>query len=604
MYTDFSTGDHAPSGVAMTPALRWGSHLGHFFDTPDDIEKVLVPYFRAGLENNERCLWVAGAPFGAEQARRAMRLAMPGFDARERSGQIEIVDGEAFYEANASLAPEELVAGLLKREEDAVASGFKGLRTNGNCSWVGHGEWDAFGRYETIVDQSVRGRRMICMCSYHAERLEARQMIDVVSRHDLMLHRNDAKVLAADAAGPDAALAVDATTQRHDFQDDLDAVGAIAAVPILLKIICQVTGLGFSAVARVTRERWVCLAVHDEIAFGLLPGGELAVETTLCHEIWQSHDAIVINHVAEDAIYRLHHTPATYGFQSYISVPIVLQDGRFYGTLCAIDPNPAELRTPEITGMFRAFADLLAFHLDAGSRLASAEASLLDARAAAKLHDQFVAVLGHDLRNPIAAISAGVRLLGKQPSPEKADAIVGGIGKSAERMSTLVDDIIDLARGQLGVELALRRSRDGLAPALRHVIEEIRLAHPGRAIEAELDICRPVEADAAHLARLLSNLVSNALKYGAADTAIRISAVTGEQFVLTVSNEGEPIRPAIRERLFAPFTRGDVRPEQQGLGLGLYIVSEIARAHGGTVEVRSDKTETCFTFRMALGSPD
>src|SRR6478735_4230813 len=114
-----------------------------------------------------------------------------------------------------------------------------------------------------------------------------------------------------------------------EFQADIDAVQAIDAVPKILNIVCRKTGMGFSAVARVTENRWICCASQDEIGFGLTAGGELEVETTICHEIGQSREAVVIDHVAQDTTFCGHHTPAKYGFQSYISVPIILADGSF-----------------------------------------------------------------------------------------------------------------------------------------------------------------------------------------------------------------------------------------------------------------------------------
>jgi GAF domain-containing protein len=120
----------------------------------------------------------------------------------------------------------------------------------------------------------------------------------------------------------------------------------------------------FAAVARVTEDRWVACSVLDNIDFGLTEGGELRVETTICHEVRQCREAI-INHVSEDEPWREHPTPAMYGFQSYISMPIILADGSFFGTLCAIDPRPARLNTAEIIGMFRLFAELIAKNLDA-----------------------------------------------------------------------------------------------------------------------------------------------------------------------------------------------------------------------------------------------
>ena len=196
-----------------------------------------------------------------------------------------------------------------------------------------------------------------------------------------------------------------------DLNADIAAVQGIAAVPRILEVVCRSTGMGFAAVARVTEQRWICCAVRDEIAFGLAPGGELQVETTICHEIRQSGEAVVIDSVADDLVFCGHHTPAQYGFQSYISMPIILADGSFFGTLCAIDPRPARLNTPQTIGMFRLFAELIATHLDAARRVAVSEARLLGERETSELREQFIAVLGHDLRNPLASISAGTNLL-------------------------------------------------------------------------------------------------------------------------------------------------------------------------------------------------
>lgn len=116
--------------------------------------------------------------------------------------------------------------------------------------------------------------------------------------------------------------------------------------PALLEVleqVCGLTGMGFAAVARVTEERWIACQVLDRIGFGLKPGDELAVATTICDDIRRSGCHVIIDHVREDQDWRTHPTPILYGFQSYASLPIRLADGSFYGTLCAIDPEPALL---------------------------------------------------------------------------------------------------------------------------------------------------------------------------------------------------------------------------------------------------------------------
>jgi signal transduction histidine kinase len=379
-------------------------------------------------------------------------------------------------------------------------------------------------------------------------------------------------------------------------------IGRIDAISTMLEVICRTTGMGFAAVARVTEDRWIACSVRDEIEFGLLPGGELKLETTICDEIRCSGQPVIIDDVAADAAFRDHHTPAMYGFQSYISMPIVLPDGTFFGTLCALDPRPARLNRPEITGMFKLFADLVAFHLDAQRRLAESEAVLLDTRENSELREQFIAVLGHDLRNPLASIGAGTRMLRRTPLNEEAQSILTLIGNSVERMAGLIDNVLDFARGRLGGGLTLQRdAAEPLQPILEQVIAELRAARPDRIIEASFDIADPVHCDRVRVGQLLSNLVANALAYGIADQPIKVRAsVDGKIFELSVTNSGDPIAPATMEQLFQPFFRASTRRSQLGLGLGLYIASEIARAHKGTLAVASTAQETCFTFRMPL----
>jgi signal transduction histidine kinase len=383
-----------------------------------------------------------------------------------------------------------------------------------------------------------------------------------------------------------------------EFQSDIARIGRIAAVPTILEVVCRTTGMGFAAVARVTEDRWVACSVLDEINFGLKPGGELRVETTICHEIRECREAVIIDDVAEDEAWRDHATPAMYGFRSYISMPIILADGAFFGTLCAIDPRPARVRTPETIGMFKLFAELIASHLNADRKLAATETDLQSERTASELREQFIAVLGHDLRNPVSAIASGTSLLQKMPLDKKAMDIVGMMRDSAFRMSVLINDVLDFARGRLGGGLPITRNAgEPLEPVLREVIAELAVSN--RSIEAEIALLEPVNCDRARIGQLLSNLLGNALTHGSSNCLVRVRAISdGKGFELSVSNAGVPIRPASLERLFQPFYRGTDGPDRQGLGLGLYIAHEIAIAHGGTLKVSSSEEETRFTFRM------
>jgi sigma-B regulation protein RsbU (phosphoserine phosphatase) len=233
------------------------------------------------------------------------------------------------------------------------------------------------------------------------------------------------------------------------------------------------------------------------------------------------------------------------------------------------------------------------------------EASLRAERETAELREQFIAVLGHDLRNPLASLSAGARMMLKVKSPEEAVKFEAMMQNSVARMAKMIDSVMDFARGRMGGGLTLgERAFQDLQPVLDQVVAELASAHPERAIEAYFELGTPVYCDASRIAQLFSNLLGNAIAHGAPDAPIRVEGqMRNQRFELSVANDGQPIPEKAMERLFRPFYRGEVRPSQQGLGLGLYIAAEIAKAHGGTLEVTSTHQETRFTFRMPVEQP-
>ncbi|TCU54619.1 phospho-acceptor domain-containing protein [Novosphingobium sp. PhB57] len=391
---------------------------------------------------------------------------------------------------------------------------------------------------------------------------------------------------------------------NRDFAQDIELIEGIKSVPTILDVVCQTTGMGFCAVARVTEERWVTCSVKDDIGFGLKPGDELKIETTICHEIREHREVVVIDDVSKDPVYFNHHTPKHYGLQSYISMPIILADGTFFGTLCAISPKPATVKKPHIVSMFKLFADMIAHQIELNRTLKASASALLNEQETSALREQFIAVLGHDLRNPLAGISAGMNLLSGETLSDRGTSILGMMNHSVSRMAGLIDNVMDFARGRLGGGLTLSRTLARLTPVLQQVIDELVSGHPDRVIEADLNLPEVVNCDPVRVGQLLSNLVGNALTHGAPDFPVRVNAdVAGALVELKVSNAGEPIPEAARAKLFAPFSRGEVRPSLQGLGLGLYIASQIAKAHGGSLSVASNEVETTFSFQMPLEQP-
>lgn len=384
---------------------------------------------------------------------------------------------------------------------------------------------------------------------------------------------------------------------------DVAAIGQIQAVPMLLQVLCNTTGMGFAAIARVTDKTWTACAVKDDIAFGLKPGGQLQLETTLCLESRTACLPIVIDQASLDPVYRDHHTPRIYQIESYVSVPILLANGEYFGNLCAIDRAPAKVSDPKTVAMFESFAKLIALLLDQERTRQTDQIALQDAQAAGELREEFIAVLGHDLRSPLQAILLSGVLVERRAQDPTLAAVGTRIRSSAQRMSALIDDVLDFARARLGSGIGIEvKTVADLQRAVTGVIEELRAAHAERSISADIAIGRPVACDLRRVQQLISNLVNNAVTYGAPDTTVRIAARdVGDQLVIEVWNAGTPIPAGSIEKIFQPFWRESTSRDRQGLGLGLHICSQIVRAHGGTLSVQSTAEDgTRFTAQLPL----
>jgi len=291
------------------------------------------------------------------------------------------------------------------------------------------------------------------------------------------------------------------------------------------------------------------------------------------------------------------------GFFNEFAIEMVTAAGEPMQMIC----NALEGRDADGKPLFTRFALLKAtdrrrYEQELLAAREAARISLANERETSELREQFIAVLGHDLRNPLASISAGARILGRDAKTEREHQVAAMLQTTVMRMAGLIDNVLDFARGRLGGGITLDRdARKPLEPVLHQVIDELRLSSPGRQIEAEYAIDSPVDCDRTRIGQLVSNLVGNALSHGATNQPVRVRAETRDGlFKLSVANAGDPIPEAAMEKLFEPFFRGEVRASRQGLGLGLHIASQIAQAHEGVLTVTSTPEETRFTFEMPL----
>jgi signal transduction histidine kinase len=178
-----------PSGLSVVGSLPWGAHFCQFYEEQADLVDSLVPFFKAGLDSHEKCLWVTSEPLPARDARTALRNAVPDLAERERRNQIEIINHHDWYKATGKTDPDSTLRGWVEREERARADGFAGLRLTGNTYWVERSDWNGFVDYEARVSKTFKDRHIIGLCSYCLGRCQPHDILDVVANHQFALTR-------------------------------------------------------------------------------------------------------------------------------------------------------------------------------------------------------------------------------------------------------------------------------------------------------------------------------------------------------------------------------------------------------------------------------
>lgn len=390
-----------------------------------------------------------------------------------------------------------------------------------------------------------------------------------------------------------------------DYQGALGPLAQMEGLSVILRLAKEVTGLRFAAVAKVTDSQWIAVAVADSAHLDIRPGDERPVASTLCNEVRLRRRSLVygegmqkLQYAGYAALIRLEQR----GLHSHISVPIITADGRFVGTLCGIDPLPVVVEKINVVETLELFARLIANHLDLHARLENSEFALGDSMETGRLREEFVAVLGHDLRTPISAIRLSADLLESRVADPRSKTLVGAIRTSALRMAALIDDVLDFARCRLGSHFAVNLKRvDDLFTALEPVVAEIRAAHPNADITYRHAAPQALLCDFGRVSQMVSNLLSNAVSHGAPGGPIVIEGrVENHDLLLSFANLGEAIPAEQMELLFKPFTRAEGENKSEGLGLGLYICAQIAESHGGSLDVHSDEQQTRFVARLPL----
>lgn len=388
---------------------------------------------------------------------------------------------------------------------------------------------------------------------------------------------------------------------------DIENVNKIPIVSTMLEVVCRTTGMGFAAIARVTQDRWIVCSVRDEISFGLEIGGELPIETTICNEIRDAKKAVIIDNVSLDPFYSNHHTPKIYGFQSYISVPIFLKNGEFFGTLCAIDPNPAVLNDAKTIGMFKLFTDLISFHLHSIEIIEKSNASILEInRRLTESRDenrQYQHISNHNLQEPLRKIRMFSGLLmdaADLNDTEKAKILAQKINVSAQKFSMMIKDLSDFS----GLNDTSFQSVD-LNRIISDVCSQLTVELDAKKVETNISEIPVIQAVPFQMEQLFYHLIHNSIKFSKSDVApvIRINArllplnevialiPTAREFEyveILMQDNGIGIEKSQLENVFDIFSQLPSDTTSKGRGIGLSYCRKIIRNHDGIITAESE----------------
>ena len=274
----------------------------------------------------------------------------------------------------------------------------------------------------------------------------------------------------------------------HDFQTDIERLAGSDFVTTILETVMLATNMRFAGVARVTADRWVACRTIDEVQFGLAEGDEIAIDATFCQTVRDTAEMVIFSDAATDPVYKGHPIAATFGIVSYASVPIYRSNGSFFGTLCAIDTEQKNVQNPRVVAMLKMFADLIGRSLETEERLEAQDLLIEHERKLVEVQEEFVAILGHDLRNPVAALGAGVRQIEKEPLTGHGRHLLLLMRASLYRMNELIDNVMLHAKARLGGGISVAAEPDArLSEALQQVADEINVTAPDRDIVLDLD---------------------------------------------------------------------------------------------------------------------
>ncbi|MBI2918555.1 MAG: MEDS domain-containing protein [Chloroflexi bacterium] len=569
------------SGIDVIGDVPWGTHFCHFFQTKEDLLDVLVPYFRAGLEGNEFCIWVTADPLGKPEVERAMASAVPGFARYVEQGQIEIIPYDQWYTLGGHFDSDRVLAGWVDKLEQALKRGYGGLRLTGNTFWLEKQDWRSFADYEAAVDGVIGSYRILALCSYSLDKCGGGEVLDVVRNHEFALARREgrwdlietatykrAKEALAQSETRSRELLAQAEQERNRLKAlvDTSPVGMFVTDTSGDIVLANREALRVFGFPRLERDlsRYVAAAVR------LRPDGSpYKADELPIHRALRTGERVYLEEIR-------------YEFAG----------GRAVTTLVSVTPISSS--EGETTGAIVVIQDI--------SRLDDTE----------KRRNEFLGVVSHELRSPLTAIKGAAATALGSPTVDYTESreLLRIIDQQADRLRDLVSNLTDITRIEAGAFTINPQATD-IRNTLNEALAVFSHAFKSRVVRLDLAVgLPPVRADSRRIIQVLTNLLSNAAKFSPPATPINLEVEQDNAHIkFRVRDQGRGIPPDGLPHLFRKYSQlhdGSGEPVS-GTGLGLAICKGIVQAHAGRIWAESAGegrgTTITFTLPVAVETP-
>lgn len=642
------------SGIKVIGKVSWGFHLCHFYQTKEEIIEILVPYFKAGLENNEACIWVTSEPVNSSVALMEMKKVMPDFDNYLKKGQIEILSFDAWYLKNGFFDKKKVLNDWKNKLNEALKKGYDGLRVTGNTYWLEEKDWNNFSDYEADINQEISNHKIIVLCSYSLNKCSSQKIIQVIQNHqEAIIKQGEGWAMLQGMSLKKAENALEQSEEIFQnlynsmtdgifimemLYDDfgnakdykfldinkayesivgsgrLDRIGKTGSEcyqkPICLDFLSKVVKTGkpqYYETDHISNKNFQCSAfslggdkvgvVFSDITQKKKAEKEIRHLTSFpelnpmpVFEINGNGEVIYYNSVSLNYFPKIKKEGIKHSVFSEINFDFIKKKGQQSRVIKVGDKwFKQEIDyCPEM--------DTIRIYC----------VDITDSKEIEQKHKNFLSILGHELRNPLASITLLLDLM-EQSGQKEIDfkQTLKKLKQQTDIVSSLVKDLLDISRIERGI-ITLNKRQIDLVKLIRNISRNYQTLLIQNNQRLELVIPNEkivVNADPLRLEQIFINLLNNASKFSPHNSPIEMYVEKhNSQVLIKVKDYGAGIPFTSTTSIFDLYAREENAWNQknEGLGVGLYLSRQLARLHDGDIDVYSGELSKGSEFIVSL----